>query len=150
MKAKPGGLLLHEDLIWSLVPVHLGMQQYWRDLDSLERWTRSEPHRRWWQDFLKDTGGTGFWPEAHFMRGGGDAIYADMIDPTGLARFAPAKPARGAMFSAGASHRTPRGGPDRGSGDCRAGVLRSRDPHRKDPMGPSRLTALGAGSAGPG
>jgi hypothetical protein len=76
------------------------MRQYWRDLDSLERWTRSEPHRRWWQDFLKDTGGTGFWHEAYFMRGGIDAIYADMAKPTGLARFAPAKPARGAMFSA--------------------------------------------------
>src|SRR5262245_47696634 len=43
-KAQPDGLLLHEDLIWSLVPPHLGMRQYWRDLDSLERWTRSEPH----------------------------------------------------------------------------------------------------------
>jgi hypothetical protein len=41
-KAQPDGLLLHEDLVWSLVPVHLGMRQYWRDLDSLERWTRSE------------------------------------------------------------------------------------------------------------
>jgi hypothetical protein len=99
-KAKPDGLLLHEDLVWSLVPVHLGMRQYWRDLDSLERWTRSEPHRRWWQDFLKDSGGTGFWHEAYFMRGGVDAIYDDMARPSGLARFAPAEPARGAMFSA--------------------------------------------------
>jgi hypothetical protein len=99
-KAKPDGLLLHEDLVWSLVPLHAGMRQYWRDLDSLERWTRSEPHRRWWQDFLKNSGGTGFWHEAYFMRGGVDAIYSDMARPTGLARFAPATPARGAMFSA--------------------------------------------------
>ena len=106
-KAKPDGLLLHEDLVWSLVPVHLGMRQYWRDLDSLERWTRSEPHRRWWQDFLKDSGGTGFWHEAYFMRGGVDAIYDDMARPSGLARFAPAEPARGAMFSA--RHRAGRG-----------------------------------------
>ena len=55
-KAEPDGLLLHEDLVWSIVPPHLGMRQYWRDLDSLERWTRSEPHRRWWQDFLQDSG----------------------------------------------------------------------------------------------
>jgi hypothetical protein len=34
------------------------------------------------------------------MRGGVDAIYDDMTKPTGLARFASAKPARGAMFSA--------------------------------------------------
>lgn len=57
-KAKPDGLLLHEDIIWSLFPLHLGMRQYWRDLDSLERWSRSEPHKRWWQRFLKDSRGT--------------------------------------------------------------------------------------------
>jgi hypothetical protein len=28
---RPDGLLLHEDLIWSLLPPHLGMRQYWRD-----------------------------------------------------------------------------------------------------------------------
>jgi hypothetical protein len=99
-QTKPDGLLLHEDLVWSLIPLHLGMRQYWRDLDSLERWTRSDPHRRWWQQFLKDSGGTGFWHEAYFMRGGIDAVYDDMDKPTGIARFAPAAPARGAMFSA--------------------------------------------------
>jgi Domain of unknown function (DUF4188) len=98
-KAAPDGLLLHEDIVWSLVPPHAGMRQYWRDLDSLERWTRSEPHRRWWQNFMRDTGGTGFWHEAYFMRGGIDAVYDDMSATTGLARFAPAVPARGAMFS---------------------------------------------------
>lgn len=29
---QPDGLLLHEDLIWSLSPPHAGMRQYWRDL----------------------------------------------------------------------------------------------------------------------
>ena len=76
------------------------MRQYWRDLDSLERWTRSEPHRRWWQQFLKDSGGTGFWHEAYFKDGGIDAVYGDMEKPTGMARIAPDMPARGAMFSA--------------------------------------------------
>lgn len=99
-KAKPDGLLLHEDIIWSLFPLHLGMRQYWRDLDSLERWTRSEPHKRWWQQFLTDSRGTGFWHETYFMGGGMEAIYADMDRPTGMARFAPVKSARGAMFSA--------------------------------------------------
>ena len=99
-KEQPDGLLLHEDVVWSLLPPHLGMRQYWRDLDSLERWTRSEPHRRWWREFLKDSGGTGFWHEAYFMGGGVEAIYIDMAGPIGLARFAPAQPARGAMFSA--------------------------------------------------
>jgi hypothetical protein len=96
---RPDGLLLHENLLWSLLPPHAGMRQYWRDLDSLERWTRSEPHRRWWLDFMRDTGGTGFWHEAYFMRGGIDAIWDDMAPPIGLARFAPAQRARGQMFS---------------------------------------------------
>lgn len=99
-KQQPDGLLLHEDVIWSLVPPHIGMRQYWRDLDSLERWTRSEPHRLWWQQFLKDSGGTGFWHEAYFARGGIDAIYDDMDTRTGLACFAPALSARGTKFSA--------------------------------------------------
>jgi len=98
-EAQPDGLLLHEDLAWSLLPPHLGMRQYWRDLDSLERWTRSEPHRRWWLDFMRDTGGTGFWHEAYFMRGGIDAIYDDVGKPHGLDRFAPPVAAREQMFS---------------------------------------------------
>jgi hypothetical protein len=99
-KDRPEGLLLHEDLIWSLVPPHLGMRQYWRDMDSLERWTRSEPHRRWWLDFMRDSGGTGFWHEAYFTRGGIEAIWDDMSKPIGLAAFAPSLQARGRMFSA--------------------------------------------------
>jgi hypothetical protein len=95
----PEGLLAHERLIWSLVPPHLGMRQYWRDLDSLERWTRSEPHRRWWLDFTRDTGGTGFWHEAYFMRGGIDAIYDEVGASIGLGRFAPVSQARGRRFS---------------------------------------------------
>jgi hypothetical protein len=96
---EPDGLLLHEDLLWSLIPMHVGMRQYWRDLDSLEAWTRSEPHQKWWRTFLRDTGGTGFWHEAYFMRGGIDAIYDDIAPATGIARFATTTPARGAMFS---------------------------------------------------
>src|SRR5579872_2042692 len=43
VKARPDGLLLHEDFIFSLFPLHAGMRQYWRDFESLERWTRSSP-----------------------------------------------------------------------------------------------------------
>jgi Domain of unknown function (DUF4188) len=99
-KAKPEGLLLHENLIFSIVPLHSGMRQYWRDFDSLERWARSEPHRIWWQRFLRDTGGTGFWHETYFARGGIEAIYDDLPKPIGMMKFAPLKPARGPMFSA--------------------------------------------------
>lgn len=95
---KPDGLLLHEDLVFGLVPPHVGMRQYWRDLESLERWTRSDPHGRWWREFLRDSGGTGFWHETYAMRGGIEAIYDDLPVPTGLARFAPVLPARGRMF----------------------------------------------------
>ena len=65
VKAKPDGLLLHEDFFFSLFPVHAGMRQYWRDFESLERWTRSEPHRELWKRFLRDSGGTGFWHETY-------------------------------------------------------------------------------------
>ena len=68
--AQPDGLLRHETVIYSLFPMNIGMRQYWRDTNSLLEWTRSDPHRQWWQRFLKDSGGTGFWHETYFRRGG--------------------------------------------------------------------------------
>jgi Domain of unknown function (DUF4188) len=97
---QPDGLLLHENLVFSFVPPHVGMRQYWRDLDSLERWTRELPHQQWWKDFLRDSAGTGFWHETYFMRGGIEAIYDDMANPVGMMSFAPLQQARGPMFSA--------------------------------------------------
>jgi hypothetical protein len=97
---EPDGLLLHENFLFSLVPPHAGMRQYWRDLDSLERWTRELPHQQWWRDFLRDSAGTGFWHETYFIRGGMEAIYDDVARPLGLAKFAPRQRARGGMFSA--------------------------------------------------
>ena len=99
VKAKPDGLLLHEDFIFSLFPLHAGMRQYWRDFESLEQWTRSEPHRQWWKTFLRDSGGTGFWHETYALRGGFEAIYDDM-PPIGMMKFATLQPARGNIFSA--------------------------------------------------
>jgi hypothetical protein len=96
---RPDGLLAHDLFLWSLMPPHGGIRQYWRDLDALERWTRSDPHRTWWLDFMRDTGGTGFWHEAYFMRGGIDAIYDGLDGSVGLGSFAPLRPARGQMFS---------------------------------------------------
>jgi hypothetical protein len=104
--AKPDGLLLHENLMFSLFPPHAGMRQYWRDFDSLERWARSTPHQEWWRQFLRNSGGTGFWHETYFMRGGMEAVYDDMVKATGFLTFAPVQPARGGMFSArGRAHR---------------------------------------------
>jgi hypothetical protein len=84
----------------SLFPLHVGMREYWRDYPSLEAWTRSEPHRLWWKKFLRDSGGTGFWHESYFVRGGMEAIYDDVPQPLGFLAFAPSREARGSMFSA--------------------------------------------------
>jgi Monooxygenase af470-like len=94
------GLLLHENIVFSFLPPHLGMRQYWRDFDALERWTRELPHQQWWKDFLRDSAGTGFWHETYFMRGGMEGIYDDMAKPIGMMSFAPLENARGRMFSA--------------------------------------------------
>jgi hypothetical protein len=97
---KPDGLLRHEIFIMSLMPLHLGMRQYWRDFNSLEAWSRSPPHRDWWLAFLRSSGGTGFWHETYFMRGGMEAVYDDIHTAIGFGQFAPLQPARGPMFSA--------------------------------------------------
>jgi hypothetical protein len=97
--AQPDGLLLHEVFLWSLFPPHGGIRQYWRDFESLESWARSEPHRVWWKNFLRDSGGTGFWHETYFMWGGIEAVYDDLARPTGLLSFAPTVAALGPMFS---------------------------------------------------
>jgi hypothetical protein len=97
---QPDGLLLHENLVYSLFPLHVGMRQYWRDFDALERWARSEPHREWWKQFLRDSGGTGFWHETYCMGGGIEAVYDNIPQPIGLLRFASVRPAKGGMFSA--------------------------------------------------
>ncbi len=104
--AQPDGLLSHENIVYSLLPMHIGMRQYWRDMESLLAWTRSEPHREWWKNFLRDSGGTGFWHETYLMQGGMEAIYDDVAEPIGFMRFAPVKRARGPMF--GAAHRAAR------------------------------------------
>lgn len=105
--AHPDGLLRHENFIFSLFPMHAGMRQYWRDMNSLLTWTRSEPHRLWWKNFLRDSGGTGFWHETYTMRGGMEAIYDDVVPPLGFMSFASVVPARGSMFTA--AHRASSG-----------------------------------------
>jgi hypothetical protein len=100
VKDRPDGLLLHENFVFSLVPPHLGMRQYWRDLDCLERWTREGLHKGWWTSFLKNPNGTSFWHETYRRSGGFEAIYDNMAEPIGMMRFAPNLEARGRMFSA--------------------------------------------------
>ena len=51
------------------------------------------------REFLRDSGGIGFWHETYFMRGGIEAVYDDLARPTGLLSFAPNVAAVGPMFS---------------------------------------------------
>ena len=98
--AKPDGLLHHETYVLSLLPPHLGFRQYWRDFESLERFTRASPHGDWWKHYLRDTAGTGFWHETYCVRGGFETVYVDLPVPVGMTTFAPVVAARGTMFSA--------------------------------------------------
>ena len=98
--AQPDGLLVHETMIYSIFPMHVGMRQYWRNMDALLTCSRSDPHRTWWKNFLRDSGGTGFWHETYMMRGGMEAIFDDLPQAIGFMKFAPVTPARGPMFGA--------------------------------------------------
>jgi len=98
--AQPDGLLVHETMIYSIFPMHVGMRQYWGNMDALLTWSRSDPHRTWWKNFLRDSGGTGFWHETYMMRGGMEAIFDDLPQAIGFMKFAPVTPARGPMFGA--------------------------------------------------
>ena len=99
--ARPDGLLCHERIYYSLFPLHAGMRQYWRDFESLEKWTRELPHQRWWKKFLSAPLGVTFWHETYLMSGGMESVYLNMPDiAAGFKAFAPAVEARSSMFSA--------------------------------------------------
>lgn len=98
--SRPEGLLHAENgIIFGFRPFHVGMRWYWRDATALEAWARSEPHRIWWTNYLRESGGTAIWHETYHMRGGMEAIYADPGNPVGFANFMPMVPARGTMAS---------------------------------------------------
>ena len=87
-ESPPEGLLRNEFVLWGWM--HVGMRQYWRDLSSLEAFTRSAPHSGWWRDYGHGAGGAGFWHETYSRHGGIEGIYMDM-PPLGLGAFAPAR-----------------------------------------------------------
>jgi len=93
----PDGLLAHEAMLFS--PLHFAFRQYWRDFEALERFTKADPHRAWWVQFLKDNGGTGFWHETYTARRGMEAIYIGM-PPVGFTRFAPEQTPQGPYMTA--------------------------------------------------
>ena len=94
----PEGLLHHETFLWRLDQV--GIRPYWRDFDALERFSRSEPRQRWWRDFSRDTGGTGFWHEVYQRGGGMEGIYLSLDQPARFGHFAPTVGRCGATHSA--------------------------------------------------
>jgi len=83
----PDGLLHHQRLSrgWR----QPGFIQYWRDFESLERFTRTNPHAAWWRHFMAKHRGCGFWHETYSARRGFEAIYVDMPSPLGFGAFAP-------------------------------------------------------------
>jgi hypothetical protein len=96
-RSPPDGLLGNDGMMfgWN----HVGIRHYWRDLDSLGRFTRSAPHSGWWRDFLSDRHGCGFWHEAYSAKGGIEAIYVGIDEPVGLGAFAPARRPEGPFLS---------------------------------------------------
>ena len=97
-RERPEGLLGHESMMFSLF--HFGFRQYWCDFDSLERFTRSEPHADWWRRIRALSAGAGFWHETYHARGGVEALYVAMPEPVGLQRFAPERQPVGPFLSA--------------------------------------------------
>ena len=95
---RPDGLLAHESMWFS--PRHFGFRQYWRDYDSLERFTRSEPHAQWWRSIRELSAGAGFWHETYHARGGVEGVYVAMPHPIGLQHFAPKRSPIGPLMSA--------------------------------------------------
>ncbi|AJP73623.1 monooxygenase family protein [Sphingomonas hengshuiensis] len=83
----PDGLLAHEGVMWGWR--HVGMRQYWRDRESLQAFTRSAPHAKWWSDFLKRYNSAGFWHETYCRSGAMEAVYVDVGTPIGFGIFAP-------------------------------------------------------------
>lgn len=109
VREKPDGLLLNEDLIYArrwlgviptIVPMHYGQRQYWRDFESLERWSRSGTHAAWWREMLKNPRGIAFWHEAYCCSAEMEGVFLSMPEPVGMMCFAGVGPARGTMFSA--------------------------------------------------
>ena len=87
-----------EGMMFSLT--HFGFRQYWRDMEALERFTRSEPHADWWRRIRELSAGAGFWHESYHAKGGVEALYVAMPGPVGLQHFAPERRPVGPFMSA--------------------------------------------------
>ena len=93
-----------KDFFFSLFPLHTGMRQYWRDMDSLLTWTRSEPHRAWWKTSCATPAAPASGTKPTPCAAAWKPSTTTSPNPIGFARFAPNVDARGSMFTA--AHRT--------------------------------------------
>lgn len=80
VKAQPDGLLAHEWMTMTLFPLHVGMRQYWRDFESLERWARTDA-RHSAKSFAEDPRGTTFWHETYLRQGGIEIVHGNPDAP---------------------------------------------------------------------
>lgn len=98
VRERPEGLLAHEGMMFGLT--HFGFRQYWRDIETLERFTRGETHADWWRRIREMSTGAGFWHETYHAKGGVEALYVAMPGPVGLQHFAPRRDPVGPFLSA--------------------------------------------------
>ena len=83
--------LLHENMIYSLFPAHVGMRQYWRDMDSLTRVVALRPASRMVEELSARLGWHRLLARDVSDAGGIEAIYDDLPQPIGMMNFAPLK-----------------------------------------------------------
>lgn len=97
---RPNGLLKHELLLFGLFPFQIGMRQYWRNFEAMEAWSHQQPHRDWWEAFMRQPRGIGLWHEIYTQQHGIEGIYDNLSRAVGMSRFAPVQSAHGKRSSA--------------------------------------------------
>ena len=96
---QPDGLLLHRNAGYSAVPLHPGCAST-GVISPRSRRGRYPAAQALVAEYLRDPGGTAFWHETYFSKGGIEAIYDDVEPGVGMAAFAPVRHATGPMLGA--------------------------------------------------
>jgi Domain of unknown function (DUF4188) len=89
--ARAAGLLLNRPLMSPEGPL---LMQYWQSYDALDRWTRQQPHSRWWRWLLEHDGSIGFYHEIYQAKTA-EAIYEYSTRPVGPALFSTVERVKG-------------------------------------------------------
>jgi Domain of unknown function (DUF4188) len=96
--ARADGLLLHENLFYSLFPLHLGMRQICAILNRLNA-SHGQTPSRIVETVFAEHRGTGFWHELYSVPGGFESIYVDVQRPIRFLCFAQTVTAKGPLAS---------------------------------------------------